>query len=1389
MPTTSSIDLPPPSSWEDFEDICADIWTEVWGDRNLQRYGRQGQAQHGVDFFGTDKFGAICAAQCKGKQNWPTKKLTVKEIDDEVQKAKSFPRALSEYIILTTAANDGPIQDHVSAINDNSSNGIDFRVHVYFWSEIKRRLANYPQLLEKHYPKYFRTAANPDIYDREANRLLKELRETRFFGNTKPEDKAIQLAGRICSSDLREASIEVRRRCLAWCARLMAVRNTVKAEEFLTKAKSMGSCEDVEIASAFIAAAKKQIPIALANLNRLGSASARSAALMIKMNDEGFEKALGWSDASGLRWEDYDDDGRTRLILAAAEIGDWRRLEKYVEKVELTDEPLLPALASVSAKGTLLLTLPEEERSSLGNSPPFFTHNLRLSSTASALKLRRRAIALYQESADALRRIGLDQTALIQEDFALWLRLADPETRSECQSDLEVQLRSKELRMRRANLAFQYGVKLDRDLLKRDIDQEVARNSGGNVDTGCAALAIALTEDSPEEAIAEFRKRKDSISEAIAPEHVIGIEIELLANAGMGAEARRIQSENQNILSKERTDSLDRLIQVAEGADPVSLLQHQYDAKGDLLSLLNLVEALYSRRSWEACSAFSSEFFKRTKNILDAKKHIRVLTEIKKFGEVLELLESHPEFKDDFELRKVQVWSFLETGRLAESISSAEVALGIEDDAEVRRMLANAFVAAGDWEKLPLIIEKDWDRCDDLSARDLLQSAHLAQTIGHSREKELVRAAVAKSDKDGFAYAGAYYLANRGGWEDNDEVGSWLRRAIDLSDENGPMYPADIREVIGKQVDWNRHSQGIFDSLRAAQTPIFIAAINLNRRLVDFTLSRTIANLNQRKIAQRQVIPSFSGKRQSAYISFKRIGLEATSLLNLHTVGALEATLKYYEQVCVPHSTMTWLLEEVSEVRFQQPSRIERAEALIQHILKGSITVCDTKQPVPFSLTEEVGDDLASLIISANYGKQREIPSVIVRGFPIHKASSLGDDNADVQIWEHLFVSTEAVVKYLLENSHITDTAAKAANEFLQFQESVWPEVLDLQHDMVLYLDGVTVSHLQHLGLLEVLAASGLLIVISNDAYSEVQALSKLKQHTRTIEIELNNLRQVLNRHIRSGDIVVLPNDDGHRGTENDRRFWSHPTMSAFNPANTPDAIIVDDRFLNRHEQFDGGRAETKIYNSLDVLKTLHENKCLSDEKYYTSLNVLREGGHMFVPLESSELSFLLGKAKIKQDNFTPSRELRSIKDYYMLARICEFITIPDDLHWLMNSNRVVNNTIKEQWVVGIDFKEAKLRSEWLFGLVDMRMWGADNDIVGGSNPTDGFWMANIMGLLSTPEGASMKERNAYLAWLDEHIIRPLKLKHPKIFSEIVRSSKELITNMVKDQGGFNSND
>lgn len=144
------LDLAPPKTWEQFEELCADTFAAMWNDPGLVRHGRSGQRQKGVDIISRPG-GRWTGLQCKKKTVWPVKTLTKAEINKEVAEALTFTPKLEAFWILTTAPDDIHLQAHVRQLNEKHEAAKLFAVHLLGWREILTHAALYPLVVAKHF--------------------------------------------------------------------------------------------------------------------------------------------------------------------------------------------------------------------------------------------------------------------------------------------------------------------------------------------------------------------------------------------------------------------------------------------------------------------------------------------------------------------------------------------------------------------------------------------------------------------------------------------------------------------------------------------------------------------------------------------------------------------------------------------------------------------------------------------------------------------------------------------------------------------------------------------------------------------------------------------------------------------------------------------------------------------------------------------------------------------------------------------------------------------------------------------------------------------------------------------------------------------------------------
>jgi tetratricopeptide (TPR) repeat protein len=152
MFSLDQLQLLPPGKWEDLENLVKDLFRAEWRDFHAQRHGRQGQAQQGVDVFGQpSSVPGWAGVQCKNKDLLIRPKLTVKELKEEVRKARSFQPPLGQFIIATTAPRDARLQLEARKLTDRHSRRGRFSVHVYAWDDIVELLAKHERVAMRYY--------------------------------------------------------------------------------------------------------------------------------------------------------------------------------------------------------------------------------------------------------------------------------------------------------------------------------------------------------------------------------------------------------------------------------------------------------------------------------------------------------------------------------------------------------------------------------------------------------------------------------------------------------------------------------------------------------------------------------------------------------------------------------------------------------------------------------------------------------------------------------------------------------------------------------------------------------------------------------------------------------------------------------------------------------------------------------------------------------------------------------------------------------------------------------------------------------------------------------------------------------------------------------------
>ena len=137
--------IPKPETFEMLEDIARFYFSKKYNEP-FNKWGRPGQAQHGIDVYGIVNKRVI-AVQCKCHNDGD---LTPVEIDSEIGRVSRSMHAssISEFYFVTTAKRDVNAQTKVQLLTKY----YNFSIHIIYWDEFEAWLLSHSEFLHLFYP-------------------------------------------------------------------------------------------------------------------------------------------------------------------------------------------------------------------------------------------------------------------------------------------------------------------------------------------------------------------------------------------------------------------------------------------------------------------------------------------------------------------------------------------------------------------------------------------------------------------------------------------------------------------------------------------------------------------------------------------------------------------------------------------------------------------------------------------------------------------------------------------------------------------------------------------------------------------------------------------------------------------------------------------------------------------------------------------------------------------------------------------------------------------------------------------------------------------------------------------------------------------------------------
>ena len=727
-------------------------------------------------------------------------------------------------------------------------------------------------------------------------------------------------------------------------------------------------------------------------------------------------------------------------------------------------------------------------------------------------------------------------------------------------------------------------------------------------------------------------------------------------------------------------------------------------------------------------------------------------------------------------------WGLYNEGALLKSRAVLAELSDNVDSSNYRALQVNLGITMGDWASLSAYIASEYQNRQDRNAHDLMDAAQLALHIGSSHARDLVFEAAAKANDDAAVLARAYLVATSAGWEDDHQVFQWLERAAELSGNNGPLQRMSLKDILDRKPEWGRRESDIWQWLAQGRIPIFMAAQSLNKTLINLTTFPALVNLSETDPRRRRAIPAYSGGRvpQPFDLTGKKVALDATALFTLSFLKILDLALDAFETVYIPHSTLGWLFGELQKAAFHQPSRIRNARKVRDLLATNVLEKFDPSTVASSDLSVQVGDELAALIAEAEKIREGDdTQHVVVRSSPVHRFSSLMEEEADLSAHAAALSSCLAVVAKLRQKGQITSNEEKRARAYLQLHEKPWPNQPEISDGATLYLDDLASTYLLHLGLLGKLKAAGLRAVASPKEVSEADAIIAYERISNEVKDVIESIRASLNSRVESRKIRVGSRQKINANEDENKSILEHPTDDVIALAPYCDAAIVDDRFINQHPNIESGGTQASVLSTLDLLDALVSGAVISDDDRLEYRTRLRRAGYFFVPVSEKELERCLRASDVVDGNVLETAELQAIRESILHVRMSDWLQLPEEAPWLDSTIEVFIRVLKSLWVEGTDHSVITARSDWILNQIDVRGWAHSFGPENGDNIVRLGQGAHIL-RLALPINASKKVNDAYLKWVEDRILAPTRENFSDLYSWIVEQYRKLVAEIAE---------
>ncbi|MER8663611.1 hypothetical protein NKH34_21010 [Mesorhizobium sp. M1148] len=1396
-----------PSDETDFEKKCVVLFKELLNDPNVSRVGTRGQGQNGVDIKGLRDRNPhqIVGVQCKLKSE--NRKLTKKELDDEVKKALAFTPLLSEYFIVATSKNDTKLQQHALKImQTQEASGRKIHVEVWGWDTLQEKIDQYesakqafdpgfsPALaaqdqkldalidgqsrlptkedlaaLAKHLEKdglELPVRLPPKIADRELREEFSRALRRRGFQRTDIRSELTNLAKRAIDGDLVLGSASLKADICVRAARASATPETYEAAlRFRTHAADFNPSLDLFVVDALLKEAVGDKDAALRDLKSRSDIDTRSALFFVIIRLRGADAALKWARSESLSAVDFTPPSALNLVLTMMEDGDFETALSFVLELPPSYFEEIAVLHLLRAQLTLASILPNDQKTALFEGLPINPRQLQFANSPNANNLKKTALSDIQALLSQTDELGIEFLSDYLSELSLFLQLEISDFHDVARARLVAEIADPKTTLRRVRLALAYDVSFNAEALQRNLARQ-KELGGWTTDERFAAFLIAFHSGDAKTISNFFDTHRDDLftQSDLKHSYLAAIEIETLARSGRFDDARRLIAQPREHLTDEQIKDAEDMVAAIENDDEVERHRKRYEQSGSLLELRILVGELRARQDTNSLAIYAPVLARATLRREDFDVALKSLYQTHRDVELIDLANELPDLAElDLDYQAIKGWSLYRLGRVMEARGVARGLLAARSDGSDRELAINTNIETGDWGNLQAILAHEVGRIDALSAMDCVRLARLALEISSPYVDRFRDAAIEKAPDNPEVYLAAYMLATERGEEDQgSQAHNWLEKAAALSGPEGPVQSVSFREMMDLGSGWRERTEKFDKALKQAEIPVFMIARAIRRRLLDLTLGQARRNLDVQDRRVSYPVFAFSGAKADIELGpAMTAALDVTAVITLEYLGLLSDALTYFQRIVIAPRTLSFLFGERQFVRVQQPSEVAKAQRMQALISGGRIKIVPRTNQYQRVVGREVGEDLATILDQA-----KSQGGLVVRSAPVTKLGSYLEETADLSGYSSVLTDIHSVLKFLSSTGKIDAASRRSAETYLRHVDKGWSNAPEINQNSKLYLDGLAVTYLDHAGLLAVLIRSAGDIFIHEDVNAQTQQTLRYSEHTQELLSSIERIRSAVAAGVENGRVTFSarrpsnepPNEDGEDPTD------FSPTLDLLSDLTGVDVAIADDRCLNKLPNWvDPSRQTARCATTLDILTALRVARKLDDEAYWLARHKLRAGGFYSMSREIDELSYHLAVTPVVDGVIRETPELRAIRESLLLPQIHDAF-IASEEPWFIRLRFTIYKAIRRAWIEASNAKTAEARANWLLSILPNPLeWCLEPDNVAVWAASRQQAAIQVAIFMVFTEGNKDRKRQ-YFKWVDENIVGPNSRKNKEIW-------------------------